>query len=160
VKVKSGQNGSTVIAEDDDSGGELNAEVLFLARANQTYYIHAQMVGGEGGAYTLKAAWTEPPTEVQPDIPVGGALPGEQAWTFTAPATQRVLLQLNDLEFDPHIVVREGEPGGKVVAEVHSSKTVVFQAEAGTTYYIQVGVSEGMEEGGQMPGPRRPQPER
>jgi hypothetical protein len=147
VVVKSGQNGSTVIAEDDDSGGDFNAEVIFLARANQTYYIHAQMLGGgEGGAYNLKALWIEPPAEVQPDLPTSGALPGEQVWTFTAPATQRVLLQLSDLEFNPHVIVREGGPEGNVVVESPSSKTVVFQAEAGTVYYIWIGVSEGMEE--------------
>jgi hypothetical protein len=153
VEIKPGRTSSKVLAEDDDSGGEFNAAVSFLAEANQTYYVHArasEIVGeGGGGTYTLEATRIDvPPTQpLTPGAPVNGTVPTAPdavgpGWTFTAPATQRILLRLSDLEFSPHVIVRQGGPAGKVVAESQFSNVVVFQAEAGTVYHVQIGASE------------------
>lgn len=152
VAIKARRSSSQVLAEDDDSGGDLNATVSFLAEAHRTYYVQAQrsevadLAGG--GNYTLEATLTEiiPAQSLSLGTPVHGTVAGAptvggQSWTFKAPATQRVLLRLSQLQFSPRIIVRLGGPAGRIIAESARSQ-VVFQAEAGAFYYIQIGMGE------------------
>lgn len=152
VAIKPGRSSSQVLAEDDDSGGDLNATVSFLAEAQRTYYVQAQRSEAadlpSGGSYTLEATLAEviPAQSLALSTPVHGTVAGApatggQSWTFTAPANQRLRLRLSDLQFNPQIIVRRAGPAGKIIAEGDMSQ-VVFQAEAGTLYYIQVGMSD------------------
>ena len=152
VAIKPRRSSSQVLAEDDDSGGELNATVSFLAEAHRTYYVQAQRSDvadlAGGGNYTLEATLTEiiPDQSLSLGTPVHGTVAGApnvagQSWTFMAPANQRVLLRLSQLQFHPRIIVRLGGPAGKVIAESARSQ-VAFQTEAGAFYFIQIGLGE------------------
>lgn len=75
-RMPSAQDESATLAEDDDSGGDLGAQVVFTVPGDGTYAAVVTAVGSAGGTYTFSADRVEQPDpiEIGLDEPVRGII--------------------------------------------------------------------------------------
>lgn len=73
-QVPTTDDGTVALAEDDDSGGDLAAQLVFTVPGDGTYAAIVSAVGSAGGTYTFGAAQIEQPDpiEIGLDQPVQG----------------------------------------------------------------------------------------
>ena len=161
-----------VVAQDDDSGGELNAALTFTAPRRGNYIIQARSFLDMGvGTFQLRAAIASTLAPLR-QIPtsrvaaewgsVGGALAalgpaGERSfhdYRLTLPRCGEAVIRLDSTEFDPTLAIypadrRDGEPlaqnddGGGIGL----NSLLVFRSDTGGSYVIRVAALGGLRGG-------------
>lgn len=146
------------LAQDDDSGGELDARVRFVAPRSGTFWVIAQAYAEYGtGAYTISLArLPEPGPAIAQPIAVGASATGEleegdaqddedesfyDLYTFEAVAGQRYSVVMSSSEFDTYLIVGRGADELDEIARDDDSgggtdSRVVFAADRSGTYAI------------------------
>jgi hypothetical protein len=113
------------IESDDDSGGDLDSQLLVTAGGAGTYFIRATSLrDGETGAYTLsvvRAAPAPPPVAIRVGQTVNGRLEASDlrfpdrshydAYHITARRGERVRITMRSSDFDAFLHI--GTPGGE-----------------------------------------------
>ncbi|HUF13433.1 MAG TPA: PPC domain-containing protein [Longimicrobiales bacterium] len=146
------------LAQDDDSGGELDARVRFVAPRTGTFWVIAQAYAEYGtGAYTISLArLPEPAPAVAQRIAVGASVAGEleesdaqdeedesfyDLYTFEAVGGQRYSVVMSSSAFDTYLIVGRGTDELEEITRDDDSgggtdSRIVFAADRSGTYAI------------------------
>ncbi|MEG2312275.1 PPC domain-containing protein [Brevundimonas sp.] len=116
-------------ATDDDSGGSLNASLIFTPEVSGEYIIEARSLGSSKGSYTLLVEAVEPPpapVALPMDEEVEGELTDDDArassagrydgYVFSATKGQRLQITLTSADFDATLEVGSAEGTFKALA--------------------------------------------
>lgn len=117
------------LATDDDSGGSLNASLIFTPERDGKYIIEARAFGSSTGKYNLLVEAVEPPpapTALPMDTEVEGELTDDDARTsasgrydgyiFSGTEGQRLQITLTSADFDAMLEVGSAEGTFKALA--------------------------------------------
>ncbi len=147
----------TLVATDDDSGGNLQALINYTAAASGTYTVEVTSFSpGITGAYTVTLTVTTPVANCSPvAISNGQTLSGtlisgcpstdrvgryQSLYTFSATAGQIIRVAMNSGIFDAYAILKG--PGNTIVAQDDNSNggtnaLVTYTAAASGTYTIE-----------------------
>ncbi|MBI1252020.1 MAG: hypothetical protein GC189_11160 [Alphaproteobacteria bacterium] len=152
------------VVTDDDSGGNLNSYVEFVAPARGTYYIEAKAFGdGATGDYTLTLTQGETPGDISTDLTLDAQNGAFRQSTLTpAGDTDWYRMQLGESESvrlsltsngedgsalgDPYLTVRDSS-GAEIVSDDDGGEGlnsyIEFTAPTAGTYFVEArGFSE------------------
>jgi RNA polymerase sigma factor (sigma-70 family) len=134
------------VAKDDDSGGNLNARIIYMAKTGGNYQVIATWINNGVGDYTLTVREKDSAHEVGPKgLTIKGQLKNEKFIPYIVKLEKGKTYQIdmigaNQKTLDPYLFLKD--PGGKEVARDDDSggnlnARILYTAKTSGNYQVQ-----------------------